>query len=73
VGPLAGHSYREVARKLRALGFSFDRSAKGSHEIWRHPDGRRTTMPRHAGDLAEGTRRAILRQAGLGLDEFTNA
>jgi HicA toxin of bacterial toxin-antitoxin, len=30
---LAGFSYREVARRLRRLGFEFDRQAKGSHEI----------------------------------------
>ena len=33
MGRLAGFSYREVARKLRALGFSFDRPGPGSHEI----------------------------------------
>ncbi len=31
---------REVIAKLRKLGFVYYRSAKGSHEIYRHPDGR---------------------------------
>jgi predicted RNA binding protein YcfA (HicA-like mRNA interferase family) len=36
MGRLGGFSYREVARKLAALGFSIHRQAKGSHEIWKH-------------------------------------
>jgi predicted RNA binding protein YcfA (HicA-like mRNA interferase family) len=36
MGRLAGFGYFEVARRLRRLGFEFDRQAKGSHEIWRH-------------------------------------
>jgi len=70
MGELAGFNYREVARRLRALGFRFDRTAKGSHEIWRHDDGRRTTVPHHPGDVPEGTLRAILRAAGLTADQF---
>jgi predicted RNA binding protein YcfA (HicA-like mRNA interferase family) len=34
VGRLAGFRYREIARRLKALGFDFDRQAAGSHEIW---------------------------------------
>ena len=49
----------------------FDRQAKGSHEIWWNPVTRaRTTVPRHPGELPEGTLRAILRQAGLSPEEF---
>ena len=33
MGRLAGFKYTEVARKLRVLGFKFDRQARGSHEI----------------------------------------
>jgi len=32
MGRLAGFSYAEVIRKLKNLGFEFDRQAKGSHE-----------------------------------------
>jgi predicted RNA binding protein YcfA (HicA-like mRNA interferase family) len=43
----------------------------GSHHIMRHPDGRRTTVPVHAGrDIRPGTLRNILRDAGLTVDEF---
>ena len=33
MGRLAGFSSRQVTRKLRRLGFEFDRQARGSHEI----------------------------------------
>jgi predicted RNA binding protein YcfA (HicA-like mRNA interferase family) len=66
MGRLAGFSANEVLRKLRRAGFLFDR-----HEIWWHPENRRrVTVPRHAGDLPEGTARAIVKQSGLTPDEF---
>jgi predicted RNA binding protein YcfA (HicA-like mRNA interferase family) len=62
---------REVIRKLRRTGFVFDRQAKGSHEIWLHPETRRrVTIPNHPGDMPKGTLKAILEQAGLSLEEF---
>jgi predicted RNA binding protein YcfA (HicA-like mRNA interferase family) len=68
---LAGFRYREVARKLRIFGFVFDRQGPGSHEIWRHElTGRKVTIPHHAGDMAGGTLRAILREAGINVGEF---
>ncbi|RJO70452.1 MAG: addiction module toxin, HicA family [Myxococcales bacterium] len=73
MGDLAGLTYRDVARKLRKLGFHFDRSAKGSHEIWRHIDGRRTTVPHHPGDLPEGTLRAVLKAGAIDKSDFLRA
>ncbi len=73
MGELAGFNYREAARRLRALGFRFDRGAKGSHEIWRHQDGRRTTVPHHPGDIPEGTMRAILKAGGIDKQAFLAA
>ena len=56
---------------LRRAGFVFDRQAKGSQEIWWHPETRaRTAVPRHGGDLPEGTVAAIIRQADLSADEL---
>jgi len=64
-------TYREVVRRLRAAGFEFDRQAKGSHEVWYNPSTRRrTTVPNHPGTLPMGTLRAIVREAGLSVDEF---
>jgi predicted RNA binding protein YcfA (HicA-like mRNA interferase family) len=73
MGRLAGFKYKDVARKLRRMGFGFDRQARGSHEIWRHVDGRKTTLVRHPRPIAEGTLRAILREAGIDVDEFLKA
>ena len=71
MGRLAGFSADEVIRKLRRAGFVFDRQTKGSHEVWWNPQTRaRTTIPRHPGNLPEGTLRAILRQDVLSVEEF---
>ena len=74
MGCLAGFSYRDVTRKLRKFGFAFDREGPGSHEIWRHGEsGRKVTIPRHTGDVHEGTLRSILREAGISVDDFVDA
>ena len=74
MGRLAGFKYREVARKLRTFGYLFDRQAPGSHEVWRHAvTGCKVTLPHHARDMAEGTLRAILREAGIDVNDFLNA
>jgi len=73
MGELAGFRYRDIIRKLRTLGFRFDRQARGSHEIWRHSDGRKTTLPHHPGDLPEGTLRAVLRAGGINKQAFLKA
>jgi predicted RNA binding protein YcfA (HicA-like mRNA interferase family) len=74
MGRLAGFRYRDIARKLKAQGFEFDRQAAGSHEIWFNAATRRyTTLPNHPGEMPEGTLRAILRQAGIDVDDFLAA
>ena len=71
MGRLAGFRQRQVVRKLKRLGFEFDRQAAGSHEIWFSPAANRyTTVPNHPGELPEGTLRAILRQDGVSVDRF---
>jgi predicted RNA binding protein YcfA (HicA-like mRNA interferase family) len=71
MGRLAGFRYRDIAQRLKALGFAFDRQASGSHEIWYNPTTHRyTTLVNHPGDTPEGTLRAILRQAGVEPDQF---
>lgn len=69
--PLRPLPYREVKRKLEAASFT-EVSQKGSHvKFVRDTDeGIRTaTVPRHR-EVALGTLRSILRQAGLSADEF---
>jgi len=71
MGRLGGFRYRDIIRRLKQLGFEFDRQAAGSHEIWYNPvTGRYTTIPNHPGDMPEGTLRAILRQAGIKPEVF---
>lgn len=71
MGRLAGFRYRDIVRRLKMLGFIFDRQAAGSHEIWFDPERNLyTTIPNHPGDLPEGTLRAILKQARITPDEF---
>lgn len=74
MGRLAGFRYRQIVKKLKAIGFVFDRQAAGSHEIWFNPKtGCYTTVPNHRGDMPEGTLRAILKQGGVSSEEFLRA
>jgi predicted RNA binding protein YcfA (HicA-like mRNA interferase family) len=63
---------REVIKKLRRLvGLTFVRHG-AAHDIWTTTDGRTIPFPRHARDLAPGTLKSIIKEAGLDLsiDEF---
>jgi predicted RNA binding protein YcfA (HicA-like mRNA interferase family) len=59
---------RRVIRALESVGFAYVRT-KGSHAVYRHPDGRVAVIPQH-GTVKRGTLASILRQAGLAPDEF---
>lgn len=63
-------SGREVLHALGKVGYVLDRQ-RGSHMILiqQMPPHRRLTVPDHA-EIAKGTLRAIIRQAGLTVDEF---
>ncbi|KAF5422855.1 MAG: putative RNA binding protein YcfA, dsRBD-like fold, HicA-like mRNA interferase family [Candidatus Methanomarinus sp.] len=63
---------RDDIKKLKKAGFVFDRQAKGSHEIWYNPiTKRRTTIPNHPGvDIPKGTLEAIIKEAGLTVEDF---
>ena len=61
---------REVIARLDRLGFIEVRQ-RGSHKQFRHPDGRVTTVPMHAGrDIAPALLRQICRDIGLTVSEF---
>ncbi|MCU0424809.1 MAG: type II toxin-antitoxin system HicA family toxin [Candidatus Kapabacteria bacterium] len=73
MGQLSGFRYRELIQRLRKLGFELLRQASGSHEIWHNPTtGRFTTIPKHSGDMPEGTVKSILKQANISTEEFLN-
>jgi len=55
---------------FRRLGYEVDHQT-GSHIILRHPSQRRLTVPNHR-ELAKGTLRALIREAGLTKDQFTD-
>ena len=61
---------REVVALLEGLGFVEARQ-RGSHKQFRHPDGRSTTVPFHAGrDISPTLLRKIARDIGLTVDEL---
>jgi predicted RNA binding protein YcfA (HicA-like mRNA interferase family) len=63
-------SGRDAVKALRKLGYQVDHQT-GSHVILRRetPPHRRLTVPAHP-ELAKGTLRAIIREAGLTVEEF---
>lgn len=58
----------EAIAALAKAGF-VEVSQRGSHVKLRRQDGATVIVPRHR-ELARGTLRSILRQAGLSVDEF---
>jgi predicted RNA binding protein YcfA (HicA-like mRNA interferase family) len=65
-------SGREVVEALGKIAFVLDRQ-RGSHMILRQQTRphRRLTVPDHQ-EVAKGTLRAIIRQAGLTVEEFND-
>ena len=64
-------SGKDAVGALKKLGYELDHQT-GSHMILRQKFSpfRRLTIPNHR-EVAKGTLRAIVRQAGLTLDEFS--
>ena len=61
----------EVTAVLERLGFRPRALGGTSHRRYVHPDGRRTTVPLHAGnDVGRGLLRKILRDIELTPDEL---
>ncbi len=58
----------EAVRAFRQLGYVVDHQT-GSHIILRHESQRRLTVPNHR-ELAKGTLRALIREAGLTKEQF---
>jgi predicted RNA binding protein YcfA (HicA-like mRNA interferase family) len=61
---------KEVVSILAKLGFKEVRQ-RGSHKLFRHADGRTTTVPFHAGrDISPILLRQIANDIELTIDEF---
>jgi predicted RNA binding protein YcfA (HicA-like mRNA interferase family) len=68
--PLPAATAKQVIAALERAGFVVT-TVRGSHHRLRHPDGRATTVPFHAGrDIPKGTLRAIIGDCGLTVEEF---
>lgn len=60
----------ELEKVLLGIGFEAVRR-RGSHVFYRHPDGRTTTVPHHAGrELARPLIREILREVDMSPEEL---
>jgi predicted RNA binding protein YcfA (HicA-like mRNA interferase family) len=62
-------SGQDAIRAFQKLGYEVDHQT-GSQIILRHPQMRRLTVPNHR-ELAKGTLRALVREAGLSKEEFS--
>lgn len=60
----------QLIKAFGKIGY-YVRSQQGSHVHLRHPIHPPLTIPNHR-EIARGTLRAIIRQAGLSLDDFVD-
>jgi predicted RNA binding protein YcfA (HicA-like mRNA interferase family) len=68
---LPGPKARELIRALEQKGFAVVR-VRGSHYRLKHPDGRTTTVPVHAGDeIGNNLLRAVLKQCEITVEELS--
>lgn len=68
--PLPVISGREAVKAFQKLGFLFHHQ-RGSHIVLYHPNGRHLSVPDHK-ELDRGTLRALIRGAGLTVDNFVD-
>jgi predicted RNA binding protein YcfA (HicA-like mRNA interferase family) len=60
----------EVIKVLEKIGFLISRQS-GSHKIYKSMEGKRTTVPYHAGKILHSKiLKSILRDINLTIDEF---
>ncbi|RQO79130.1 hypothetical protein DBR40_05265 [Pedobacter sp. KBW01] len=60
--------WSELKRKLKKEGFEFLREAKGSHEVWHHPQRPNSEMiltSHNSKEVGTGLANKLLKQAGL--------
>jgi predicted RNA binding protein YcfA (HicA-like mRNA interferase family) len=61
---------KEIIRVAQQLGFRFSRQS-GSHAIFRHSDGRRITIPLHAGkEIGPALFNQILKDFKISKEKF---
>ncbi|MET3115012.1 putative RNA binding protein YcfA (HicA-like mRNA interferase family) [Pedobacter sp. CG_S7] len=60
--------WNELLKKMKKAGYVYLRDAKGSHEIWHHPEikGSEETIAKHGSkEIGTGLAKKILKRAGL--------
>lgn len=62
---------KKLLKIIRRLGFKHIHG-KGSHMFLAHPDGRKTLVSMHSGDIAKGTLNAILKDIEITREELSN-
>ena len=63
-------SSKELCSFLEQEGFLMIRQ-KGSHQFYRHADGRTTIVPMHSGkDISRGLLKAVLEEIDMSREEF---
>ena len=65
-------NYKQITKVAKNLGFHFERTGKGSHEIWRRDtDKRHTTIPNHGNKIiTRKTIKAIIEDFGVNLKDL---
>ena len=62
---------KELSKIVENFGFAYTHTT-GSHMVYKHPDGRRTTIPHHAGEeIGPGLLNKIIKKdLGITREEF---
>ena len=63
-------SAAKLVRTLKKIGFREHLERGSSHIVLSHPDGRRTTVSRHRGDIKKGTLGGILRDLNMSTEDL---
>jgi len=66
---LASIKPKDLVRVLKKIGFNKHHQV-GSHVTFKHPDGRRVTIPLHNRELKKGMLHGILKDIGLTIEEI---
>ena len=70
MNPSAPQKYADVVRRLRDFDCELVRHLRGSHQIWIClKTGRKFVLPAH-NEVAAGTLKSALKQAGIDAKEF---
>ena len=60
---------KQLVKLLLQLGFR-ERDAQGAHVLFKHPDGRTTTVSLHPQEISRGLLRKILNDVGISREEY---